>query len=82
VTDYTAQPGVYPAPDRRTADRHAAFALDLVELLADDDRRAASALMERLRADATIDPWMLAICAGRLAGTRDFPRRRPPPTRT
>jgi hypothetical protein len=66
----------YQPPDRVTADRHAAFARDLLEHFAAGDRRAAGELMARLQADPAIDPWTLLMGAGILAARRPRSRAR------
>jgi hypothetical protein len=45
--------------------------------LSRDDRPAAAAMIRRLRADPTVDPWSLLIMAGQVASSRPCGRHHP-----
>src|SRR5882724_1740409 len=70
--------GPYVPPGREAADRHAAFAFDLIERVAAGDRQGAAQLISRLRTDSTIDPWTLAMGLAAMAARRPCGRAHPP----
>jgi len=70
--------GPYVPPDKTSADRHAAFAFDLIEYIAAGNRQAAAQLVRRLHADPTIDPWTLVMGVAALAVRRPCGRAHPP----